>query len=95
MTGRKILVSPLRPIGGIGQGVPESKTEALFQSNGEPLQFSIVPGGKPDFGLDDTERQAGPDGDLAHSLNSGLTGVDHILCCSVWDTDETRVALGL
>jgi hypothetical protein len=79
MSVRKILGNPLRPIGGTGQGVPESKTEALFPEQRRTTGDSNVPDGKPRSGLTRHRTQAGhmmtPS---AHSPNNGFADIEHV-----------------
>ncbi len=94
--GTKNSREPLRPIGGTGQGVSESKTGALLRSNGEAPETAKCRPANPGPGSYDTERQAGaPMTPLGALADRGFADVEHIFNCSVWDSDGATVALAL
>jgi hypothetical protein len=83
MSVRKILVSPLRPIGGTGQGVPESKTESAAaeqrRTAGDQQRAFRQTSSQAD-----TTRSARPAphdalGPLPHN---GFDDVEHVLDCN-------------
>ncbi len=93
---RKIFVSPLQPIGGTGQGVPEFNSGALFPEQRRSTGDSCVPAGNLGPGSYDTERQAGaPMTPLGALADRGFADVEHVFNCSVWGSDGATVALAL